>query len=299
MQRNYLIIGGIALLLVLSFFLFKNEKSATTGESDTLTPASSFSHAHGLAVDVADASKVYIATHEGLFLLKDDKGLFQVGKTRDDLMGFSPHPTEANIFFSSGHPARGGNIGFQKTTDGGVSWKRVSEGLGGPVDFHAMAVNQANPNIVYGFFGGKLERSEDGGLSWGYAKGTVAPYSLSTDSTDVNVLYAATRSGVQVSGDKGDTWSSLSENLAGSMVSVFLLHPQDTNYALAFSERIGGLGISTDSGVSWEKVNETFGSETVLYLAFSKIEPNIAYALTDKNSLYKSADRGETWIKVR
>lgn len=299
MQKNYLIVGGIILLFVFGFFLLKDRKPATTEEGDMLAPVSSFSHAHGFAVDVTDASKVYIATHEGLFLLQNDKDLFQIGKMRDDLMGFSPHPTESITFFSSGHPVRGGNIGFQKTIDGGVSWARVSQGLSGPVDFHAMTVNQLNPNIVYGLFQGKLQRSEDGGVSWEYAKGTITAYSLSSDYTNETIVYAATGNGVQISKDKGDTWASLSEDLAGGAVSVFALHPQDKNYALAFSKRIGGLGKSIDGGVSWEKIHEEFAGETVLYLAFSKPEPNTVYALTDQNSLYKSVDRGTTWVRVR
>lgn len=299
MKKNYLIAGGIILLFALGFFLFKAESPNATNDGDTLTPVSSFSHSHGIAVDVADASKVYIATHEGLYLLKGDKDLYRIGNTRDDLMGFSPHPTEANTFFSSGHPARGGNIGFQKTVDGGVSWERVSAGLGGTVDFHAMTVGAINPSLVYGFFGGKLQRSQDEGKSWEYAAGTVSPYSLSTDYRDENILYAATQNGVQVSKDRGDTWASLSDELAGGAVSAFALNPQENSYALAFSERLNGLGRSTDGGVSWEKLNEDFGGETVLYLSYSKTEQNLVYALTDQNSVYKSTDRGETWAKVK
>ncbi|RJQ36435.1 hypothetical protein C4552_04060 [Candidatus Parcubacteria bacterium] len=299
MQKNYLIAGGAILLLALGFLLVKEDAPGAARGGEPLIPVSSFSHSHGIAVDVTDASKVYIATHEGLYLLKDDKDLYRIGETRDDLMGFNSHPTEANVFFSSGHPARGGNIGLQKTTDGGLSWERISAGLGGPVDFHAMAVSAANPDVIYGFFGGKLQRSQDGGRSWEYARGSIAPYSLSVDHTDKHTLYAATQNGVQISKDKGDAWANLSEELSGGAVSVFASHPQDNDYALAFSERLGGLGKSADGGVSWEKVNETFAGGTVLYLAFSKTEPDVVYALTNKNAIYKSADRGMAWVNVR
>ncbi len=299
MQKNYLIAGGAAVLLLGGLFLLGSSGTPNkNGSGNTLTPVSSFSHSHGVAADIADAKKVYIATHEGLFLFSEDKDLFRIGKTRDDLMGFSSHPTEANTFFSSGHPARGGNIGFQRTTDSGVTWERVSDGLGGRVDFHAMAVSQANPNIVYGFFGGRLERSEDGGRSWEYAKGSVFPISLSTDPKNENVLYASTQNGVQVSRDKGDSWQSASSQLEGGAVSVFALDPSST-YALAFSEKLGGMGKSPDGGATWQKVQETFGGEAVLYLAFSKPQADVVYALTNKNSVYKTADSGNNWIKVR
>ena len=310
MSKKHLIIGGIIILLLGAFFIFgsKENPSSDTVENSiasvsslegSLSPVSSFSHSHGLALDVIDPNKVYIATHEGLYLLVEDKDLYRIGNTRDDLMGFSSHPTEASTFFSSGHPARGGNIGFQKTTDGGITWELVSAGLGGPVDFHAMTVSHVNPNIIYGFYGGKLQRSIDGGTTWEYATGTIAPFSLSTDYIEENTVYAATQNGVWVSKDQGNTWSNLSDELAGGVVNVFALNPDDKSYALAFSQKLGGIGKSTDGGISWEKVDQNFGSETVLYLAFSKADSNIAYLLTDQNSVYKSIDKGNAWAKIR
>lgn len=298
MQKYIFLAGGAFLFLVIGILVFGSKTSEQGDASNPLTPARSFSHSHGIAVDVVDSNKVYIATHEGLFLLANDTDLFQIGKMRDDLMGFSPHPTEANVFFSSGHPARGGNIGFQKTTDGGMSWEKVSPGLGGPVDFHSMAVSTANPSIVYGFFGGRLQRSVDAGESWEYAKGTIAPISLTTHPENANKIYAATQNGVLTSNDRGDTWTSVSSQLEGGAVSVFALNPIDSNRALAFAEKLGGLGISTDGGASWQAVTEKFNGDAVLYLAHAA-DASVVYALTDNNSVYKSGDQGEVWSKVK
>lgn len=299
MEKKYLIGGGVIALLFLGLFLFNSRSGSQGNDSqDVLTSVSSFSHSHGIAVDINDAEKVYIATHEGLFLLSADKKLYQIGKTRDDLMGFSPHPTEAKTFFSSGHPLRGGNIGFQKTTDGGATWTKVSDGLGGPADFHAMVVSQVNPDSVYGLFGGKIQKSTDGGLSWKFAEGSVQAISLSSDPKNESVLYASTPNGVQVSKNGGDTWQSISKELEGGAVSVFAVDPK-SSYALAFSQILGGMGKSTDGGSTWQKVSESFGTEAVLYLAFSKSQQGTVYALTSGNSLYKSINSGDTWIKTR
>lgn len=70
------------------------------GVEQKLYPEDEITHGHGLAVDVADSTKVYIATHHGLLVLKNDKDLFRVGTSRDDYMGFSVHPTNANIFLA-------------------------------------------------------------------------------------------------------------------------------------------------------------------------------------------------------
>ncbi|MDP3988901.1 MAG: hypothetical protein Q8P93_01550 [bacterium] len=299
MQKKYLIGIVVVLVIVSGLFLFGSGNRQIGNITETsLTPVISFSHSHGIAVDTTDATKVYIATHEGLYLLQNDKDLYQIGKTRDDLMGFSAHPTNANTFFSSGHPTRGGNIGFQKTTDGGITWERLSGGLGGPVDFHSMTVSQVNPDIVYGFYGNKLQRSIDGGRSWEYAKGIVAPISLSSDPKNESIIYASTQNGAMISNDKGDTWQSVSSQLEGGLVSVFVVDPFST-YILIFSEKLGGMGKSIDGGKNWEKLPETFGGEVVLYVSYSKSTIGIVYALTNKNSLYKSNDSGATWTKVQ
>jgi len=78
---------------------------------------------------------------------------------------FSPHPDDPAIFYASGHPASGGNLGFIVSTDGGKSWEKLADGVGGPVDFHQMDVSKADPNIVFGN-SRDLQHSKDGGLTW-------------------------------------------------------------------------------------------------------------------------------------
>lgn len=302
-SKNYIwivvavvVIGGGILLLSKG-----NSTPTDNTSSNNLYPEQAISHGHGLSVDVEDPSKVYIATHYGLLVLENEKDLYRVGKSRDDYMGFSPHPTEANVFFSSGHPSTGGNIGFQKSEDSGVTWKKVSNGASGPVDFHAMAVSPVNSNLVYGWYQGNLQRSTDQGKTWEVVNRDLLPVYLAADTEDENIVYAATPQGqgVMISRDKGATWTSLSPALEGGAVSVIAIHPQDSKILLTFSEKLGGLGKSTDGGTTWTKVSEGFGGETILHVAFSRSVPDSVYALTHENKLYKSMDAGDTWTQVR
>jgi hypothetical protein len=263
------------------------------------TPESSISHAHGLAVDVADQNKLYIATHYGLLVLENEKELYRIGESRDDYMGFSPHPTQANTFFTSGHPSGGGNIGFQKSEDGGVTWRKISDGANGPVDFHAMSVSPANPNLVYGWYRGELQRSADQGNSWEMVNQKIQPFSLVADTQDENVVYAATTNGAMISRDKGASFTPLSKELDGGAVPVIAVHPKDPKILLAFSEKLGGLGKSIDTGATWKKIAEEWNGESVLHIAFNRNSPNIVYVLTSESALYKSADTGDTWNKIK
>jgi hypothetical protein len=303
MIKNHLITLAVLIVVVGGIIMFSRKDDIMTNDSpvNNLYPEQSITHGHGLAVDIKDPNKIYIATHHGLLMLVNEEHLYRVGRSRDDYMGFSTHPTETGVFFSSGHPSVGGNIGFQKSEDGGVTWKKISNGANGPVDFHAMAISPVNPNIIYGWFQGNLQRTIDNGATWEIINRDLFPVYLAADIEDENIVYAATPKGqgVMMSRDKGATWASVSPALMGGAVSVVAVHPKNSKILLTFSEKLGGLGKSMDSGVTWQKVNERFNGEVVLHIAFNKSAPNIIYALTHENILYKSADTGDSWYKIK
>lgn len=282
----------IALPVVGVIWLAASGSGGSNTSAKELIPVQAISHGHGLAVDSNDASKLYVATHYGLLVLKDEKDLYQVGSKRDDYMGFSPHSTNSNIFFSSGHPATGGNIGFQKSEDGGFTWKKISNGLGGPVDFHAMAVSPVDPNVVYGWYKGDLQKSTNGGSSWEKYRMDFPVVHLTADTKDAQTLYASSPQGFFKSTDGGATWKKLFDGF----VATSAVNPSDQSI-LSASERYG-LAQSTDGGATWTSIPERFNGETPLFVSFYRGDPKIAYLLTEKNSIYKSIDAGETWQKL-
>lgn len=301
MKINKIVVIVLVLVAIVGFFLLtqKSNKSSTSQEtkqtSKELIPVTEITHGHGLAVDVADPSRLYIATHHGLLVLKDEKQLYRVGDAQDDYMGFTPHPADTKIIFSSGHPATGGNIGFQKSEDAGFTWNKISDGIQGPVDFHAMTISPANPRLVYGWYRGALQRSMDEGKTWAVASTTNYPIvNLAADPKDENVVYAASPQGLMASTNKGNNWTTLFDGF----VSVVAINPNDSQELLSFSEK-NRLAKSSDGGKTWEKLSEAFSGETPLFIAFNKQNPEIVYILTEKNSIYKSSDGGNNWSKIR
>lgn len=270
----------------------------TSTLSPSLTPVDTISHAHALAVDISNPDRVYIATHVGLFVLVNDKDLYRVGEATDDYMGFYPHPTLASVFYSSGHPAFGGDLGVQKSEDGGVTWTKISDGVNGPVDFHTMTLSPLDPNLIYGWYSGELQRSTDAGLSWEILETTLTGViSLRAASTEASTLFAATKTGLFVSTDQGSTWSSIAPQLEGAVVTALAVHPTESQVLLSFSDRLG-LAKSSDAGKTWETIPEDFGGEVVTQMAFSPMTPATIYVITAGNSIYKSTDAGGTWTGV-
>ena len=290
-------LGTIGLLLAVKGS--DNPTNSTKSANANLTPVDSLRDAHGLAVDAADSSKLWIASHTGLHLLKNDKDLFLVGRGRDDYMGFSTHPTDPNTFFTSGHPAGDGNIGFQKSTDAGKTWRKVSDGLDGPVDFHSMAVDRVDPGIVYGMYQGQMQKSVDGGKSWKNVRtapdGVIQLVAGATQST----LYAATQSGLEVSRDQGKAWTGVGGGLQGGAVVSVAANPKNDQELMSYSQQLG-LAKSQDGGLSWTKLSAPLAAdELVVYLAYDPNSPTNAYMLTRSLSIYKTTDAGASWTKVK
>ncbi len=280
------------------FVFFKNIQP--NQDPQELSMATAITHGHGLAVDVADPNKLYIATHHGLLVLINEKDLYRIGTSHDDYMGFSTHPTVPKLFFSSGHPAQGGNIGVQKSEDGGITWEKISQGLGGPVDFHAMAISPVNPEIIYGWYKGAIQRSDDGGKSWNIVNDNLLTVYLTADTQDENIVYAASPDGkgILISKNKGIDWQSLSKELEGGAIATIAIDSKDSKHILTFSEKLGGLVGSIDGGLTWNKINENFNGQTILHMAVDRINPMVVYALTHENAIYKSVDGGEKWLKI-
>lgn len=267
--------------------------------SEALSPLESISHIHGLAVDAVDPNRLYIATHAGLAMLKDGNELYRIGESQNDLMGFVAHPRNAKTFFASGHPAQGGNLGFQKSEDGGMSWDRVSAGATGAADFHALAVSPVNPELAYGLDGGRLQRSMNGGKKWEVLK-TNLPQIISLTACTQNeaMVYAATTDGLYMSTDRGSAWENIAEEMKGTPVIAVAVSPNDSMKIISSSQKLG-LAKSEDGGKSWQKLDGALNGEIVMNLTIDPNNVDTMYAATRENNIWKSMDAGNTWSKIR
>jgi photosystem II stability/assembly factor-like uncharacterized protein len=206
-------------------------------------------------------------------------------------MGYSPVQGSPAMAFASGHPADGGNLGVIRTDDGGKTWTHVSDGLDGPVDFHAMEVSRADPMVIYGIgHDGVVQRSGDGGLSW-EVSGT-APEKLidiATSPADPAALYAATEGGLFLSGDRGATWTAIME---GAPVSTVDAGADGAVRAVDLGRGLVVLGDSSKVSTVSSAVPDGY----LLYLSSTSADPLRLVALSGNGRLVMSDDGGASWV---
>lgn len=257
-------------------------------------PIDRIAHIHDLAVDPDNGSRLYLATHDGLFLAGPDGMATRVGGSTDDLMSFTVDPTNFDIFFASGHPVGGGNLGVMGSRDRGATWQPVATGNGGPVDFHAMTVSQADSKVIYGMFKG-LQVSRDGGRTWSIA-GTVPEktFDLAGPARDPDTIYAAAMGGLFVSRDGGRSWApGMVQQRPTTLVEAAV---DGRVYAFVYGV---GLMKGDKSSPGWKVQSSDFGDRYPVKMAIDPNDPDRIHVIADTGAIVTSKDGGRTWVGYR
>ena len=178
--------------------------------------------------------------------------------------------------------------GVWKTTDGGQSWKNISDGsFGGSIG--AVAVSDWDPNVIY-VGGGEV--TVRGNVSHGY--------------------------GMWKSVDAGKTWTHIGLEDSRRIPRI-RIHPRnpDLVYAAVLGHLFGpneqrGVFRSKDGGQTWEKVLYVNDQAGAVDLVMDPANPRVLYASTwrirrtpyslesggEGSGLWKSTDGGDTWTEI-
>jgi uncharacterized repeat protein (TIGR01451 family) len=197
--------------------------------------------------------------------------------------------------------------GFQRSTDGGVSWQLTQGGFENPPT--DLAVDPSNPSRIYVVAPGagsglSFFLSTDAGVTLNPVQ--VFPAGVSNGShvqvsQDGRTVCATGDMRVFCSTDTGQTWTERTA-LGNTSWSVFklLMDPgnADTLYAsVTFDGTTSTLLVSHDGAGSWQQLTSTPSGSFIVDLAISAANPaQIWAARTD--GLWMSADSGATWTGV-
>ncbi len=179
--------------------------------------------------------------------------------------------------------------GVWKTTDGGLTWRNVTDGQLGSGSIGAVAVAPSDPNVIYAGTGSACIR------------GNVSP-----------------GDGIYKSTDAGKTWVHVGLEDAGQIGRI-AVHPEDPDlaYVAVLGHAFGpneqrGVFRSRDGGKTWERVLFVSDRAGAVDLALDPTNPRILYAAVweavrkpwmfvsggEGSGLYRSRDGGDTWEKL-
>jgi photosystem II stability/assembly factor-like uncharacterized protein len=227
---------------------------------------------------------VYAAALGHLWGPNPDRGVYKTsdgGKTWSQVLKVSNDtgvsdvvmdPESPDTLYAAAYQRRRTAFGFNgggpesaiyKTTDGGVTWKKLTKGLpyenGGETGRIGLDIYHKDPNVVYALVQhekGGLFRSEDKGESWKKMSDTnPRPSYYSQVRIDPNndlriwVLGAA----MFFSEDGGKTFATRRVQKIHGDFHALWIDPANSNHILTGSD--GGIHASYDNGKSWDFIN--------------------------------------------
>ena len=284
-------------------------KSLDGGESWEHMGLSDTHHIGQVLIHPNDPETVYVAAVGHLYTFNEERGIFKTvdgGDTWEKVLYLNDragavdlvmHPADPNTLFATtwersrkawGHTASGEGSGIYKTTDGGITWERLTNGFptGPGVGRIAVDIAPSKPDVVYALLdnhfpnpeanprgrgsrtiGGEVYRSDDGGASWRKVNQEPVPAGydfciIKVAPDDEDVVYVPGQR-FMASEDGGRTYRQIQGTLVhllphGSRVLHLDQHelwidPSDGDHMILGND--GGVHVSYDRGASWLHLN--------------------------------------------
>jgi photosystem II stability/assembly factor-like uncharacterized protein len=262
-------------------------------------------HIKAFAIDSVNPASIYAGSYGGGVYKSTDGG----GNWSQVNAGL----TDAHVYSLAIDPANPSTVyagtwkgGVFKSSDGGASWNNSSTGLTS-VSILALAIDPGSPSTIYAGTLDGVFKSTDGGRNWGPSSTGLADtvQALAIDPSTPSTIYAGAYGGVYKSTNGGTNWSQIFSGQTIPGVSALAIDPSapSTVYAGTWY----GAYKSTDGGESWNPINTGLSTyyqgeevaKMVLALAIDPSAPATVYAATDSAGVYKSANGGGNWARVK
>ncbi len=205
------------------------------------------------------------------------------------------HADQHDLYFVPGTSTlyAGNDGGIYRTTNSGVSWEWLGNGLG-ITQFYRLGISATSPNLIIG-------GTQDNGTK------TVNSYTWSDviggdgmeciiDYSNSSIMYGSLYYGdIQKSTNGGSSFFGIKNNIteSGGWVTPYVMHPTIPQILYAGYVNVWK---TTDGGASWTKISNFTGSNlNVLTVANS--DPNTIYTGTG-STLYKTTNGGTSWTTV-
>jgi len=199
-------------------------------------------------------------------------------------------------------------MGVFETQNGGDSWKKRMAGMKEVLMVVTLAIDPVRRNILYAGTSGGVYKTVDRAARWEKVNNGLVPPEvlassralgvtvLQVDPFNPETVYAATLNGLYKTTDAARTWTRIAESLPDQMLSAMVMDRSAPNVIYVASRQ--GVHRTEDGGATWRALNQGVTSLNVRSLVQSPIDPKIWFVGTNGSGLYRSDDRGETWVSM-
>ncbi len=185
--------------------------------------------------------------------------------------------------------------GVFKSTDGGLTWTAINDGIAVPAIF-SLAIDPTSPNVLYAGTADSFFKTTDGGESWKLANtglGLGPATKIAINPATPSTLYAAVVGpGVFRSTDGAGTWKSATTGISEQIIQDLVIDPSTPS--TLYAATISGAFKTTNGGGNWSPINTGLTSTFVRKLAIDPATPSVLYAGLLTN-VFKSVDGGAHW----
>ena len=208
-------------------------------------------------------------------------------------------------------PDRGEGTGVLKSTDGGVSWDEINNGIpdeDGNRFVGFLEMHPANPQVLFAASGnntwgnGGVFRTTDAGLNWTRVLSDDKYTMVTFSPSEPNVIYAGSARAIFRSDDSGDSWQMFwkpSENSWGppgvrAGVPIGAVVDPDDPRTIFINNYQGGNFKSTDGGQTWADASRGYTGAKLTSLAIDPENPAAVWAV-GRSGPYRSYTAGASW----
>lgn len=190
-----------------------------------------------------------------------------------------------------------------KTSDGGLTWKIIKQGVIDDSDVFSIIIDPRNPAVVYASACSGIYKSENAGETFRKVQGIPSSARrtrvLLQDPVRSNIVYAGTTEGLWKTVDSGKVWKRVTG--ANIIVNDIIIDPQQPDKVMMATDR-SGVMVSSDAGANFTASNRGFSHRQVTTLLVDRNDSSRIYAglINDKDfgGVFNSTDSGRTWKQI-
>lgn len=263
-------------------------KSADGGKTWTHIGLEDTRQIGAIVVDPHDANVVYVAALGHQYGPNAERGVFKTtdgGKTWSKVLYKDENTGAIDLSIDPQHPgtlyaalwqtrrppwntyppSNGPGSGLYKTTDGGMTWTQLTNGLPKKVGRVGVAVAPSDPTRVYAqvdtdgsVADGGVYRSDDGGATWTHEAGGKSQQriwergwyfsGITIDPKNPDVVYVMDTATYR-SDDGGKTWNAIKGSPGGDDYHTLWINPDDPTHMILGSDQ--GVTVSLDRAKTW------------------------------------------------